>query len=376
MPIDLIWPACVLDIVGVQMDSVRWLSPRGIMVPAVALVAAGIAVIAIVLAPVAKGTAAGAVPSSVSLSAPASGVYGSTVTLTGTVWRTGTSPLVKVPGATVYLQRSVRGQNRFGNLATTRTSSSGGYAFSVRQTSAYDYRAYYPGSSTYRAAVSPVRYPVTNRYLALNSITTTNADTGALRVTGSVIPAPTSGTVVYLQQHLPEYRTWATVGSGRTAADKVTITTSRPGSVASYRLVTGSLYPYGPGTSTSKSFAHYVWRSGFAKQPISVYETGSATAMSNNSRGGLITILRDKNSLFVLPDAIGCRQARSITAQESASSGAASIDLGSATGTLAAGGAPVKLNADIGPGFDIGYGISALAASSQTNTTLELLCPN
>ncbi|MFC0629518.1 hypothetical protein ACFFGN_35980, partial [Kribbella deserti] len=222
----------------------------------IATVAAGaVAVGGLVMVPSAQG--AGSVRSSVSLAAPASGVYGSTIKLTGTVWRTGTT--TKLPGATVYLQRSVRGQNRYGNLTSTRTTSTGTFAFSVTQVSAYDYRAYYPGSATYTRAYSPVRYPVTNRYLAIESMSTTDADLGKLRAIGKSVPSLPDGSMVYLQRYSTDTRAWTTVAGGKSTAGRATIDATRPGSNDTYRLVTGSYWPYGPGTSTARQFAHYVW---------------------------------------------------------------------------------------------------------------------
>ncbi|MFC0626071.1 hypothetical protein [Kribbella deserti] len=237
----------------------------------------GAAVIGTVLmVPSAQG--AGSVRSSVSLSAPASGTYGTAASLTGTVWRTGTA--AKLPGATVYLQRSLRGQNKFANLTSTRTGSTGTFAFSTTL-AGFDYRVYYPGSATYMAAYSPVRQPATNRYVALDTMATTDAESGKLRAEGRIIPAPPNGTPVYLQRFSTDAGVWVNVASAGTAGTNVAINATRPGSAVQYRLTIGSLFPYGPGASTAKRFTHLVWRGAFTSYPLR--NTGATAITADRS---------------------------------------------------------------------------------------------
>ncbi|MFF0265569.1 hypothetical protein [Kribbella sp. NPDC004536] len=273
--------------------------------------------VSLVMIPAAQG--AGSARVSVSLAAPASAAYGSTIKLTGRVTRYHTTTGVR--SASVVLQRSVHAKNHYGNLASTRTSSAGSFAFSVKQVAAYDYRIYFPGNSTYARAYSPVRYPVTNRAQTIDSIATTNADLGELTVTGHATPAPANGAIVALQQYLPSYRVWATIASGKTSAGKVAIKVNRPGSVAAYRLMIGSVSTYGPGISPAKSFAHYVWRNAFAGGI-------DHAAYSVEARLQSIGILEDQpgqNSVHsyvagssgtwaeVGPKITGCREARQFT---------------------------------------------------------------
>ena len=255
--------------------------------------------------------AAGTVQTSVSLTAPPSGVYGSTISLAGTVWRTGTS--TKLRGVTVYLHRSVRGQNKYVTAGSTRTNNSGNYAFSVKQLSAYDYRVYFSGITIHRAAYSPVRYPYTARYLALDSITTVDPDVGQLRATGHANPVPTSHTTVTLQQYTAA-KTWVTIGTGKTdTSGKVTIEANRTGSTSYYRLVIGQAFPYGPGISKAKAFTHYVWRGAFTKH-VGTQGKGTLTVRSqaeDSQRASFYLEQSVRAEPFNLyPDITGCVQAR------------------------------------------------------------------
>lgn len=282
-----------------------------------ALVAA-VVVCGVLVATPAAG--AGSVSSSVSLNAPASGVYNSTIQLAGIVWRTGRSS-TRVTGATVYLQRSVRGSNRYGTLASARTNSTGTFVFSVRQTSAYDYRAYYPGSATYARSFSPARYPVTTQNLLLDSIATTDAETGQLTAKGRVYPAPPAGTVVYLQRLGTDPKVWTNQATGRTSGNTVTVNAVRPGSVGSYRLVINGRYPYGAGISTSKTHSHYVWRDALSKSARILGAEGPFEMyISAHPRyPGQLTmafIYRGANasSVTIRPNIQGCIEARHQTA--------------------------------------------------------------
>ncbi|MFC0625998.1 hypothetical protein [Kribbella deserti] len=338
--------------------------------------------------------AAGSVSSSLSLTAPASGVYGSTIKLTGMLWRTGTS--TKLPNTLVYLQRSVRGQNKFGNLTTTRTSSTGTYAFSIRQAYAYEYRTYFAGSPTYRPAYSPVRYPVTNRYLGFSSIATIDAESGQLRATGQAIPAPPAGTPVYLQRYSPESKTWAYLASGRTVTDgKVTVEAKQPGSIGSYRLAIGGLWPYGTGISATRRFAHYVWRGAFTK-PAQVTGDGTFTLSTPTQDPRRYAFYAEQTVkdgvLRIYPAAAGCKQARSYTSNR-VTGGPTNIIL---TGSISlsptqqlnesgqlgtAAGAGLSLATPANPDHDFSNGslkhsLHLEGSSNALFGTLELRCAN
>ncbi|MFF0265286.1 hypothetical protein [Kribbella sp. NPDC004536] len=263
------------------------------------------------------------------MSAPYSGVYGSTIRLSGAVSRTGTS--TKLRGVAVYLQRSVHGRRQFHTLAGTHTNASGAFVFSVKQLSAYDYRAYFPGTSRYRPAFSSVRYPVTTRYIALDSIATVDAFSGELRATGHAYPHPASGSLVYLQRYISTSKTWTNVATGKTTSTgQVTISGVRPGSISAYRLVIGSQGAYGAGISTAKSFAHYVWRGAFAK-PYHVTGAGQftlPTAADNPRRDVFYVEQHGADSfLYITPDVTGCKQASSYASERVAATGPTTIYL-------------------------------------------------
>lgn len=258
--------------------------------------------------------AAGTVRSAVSLSAPASGVYGSTIVLRGRVWRYGTS--TGLTGATVYLQRSVHGKRVWGNLRSGRAVSGGYFAFSVTQSSAFDYRIYYAGSTTYTRAYSPVRYPVTTQKVAFDSIATINDKTGQLKATGRVWPVPRNGTVMWLQRWTGS--SWVNQASGKVASGKVSVTAYRPGSVAYYRLMIPTRYPYGAGVSALRGFSHYVWRGAFDRPVSAVTGSGSThiafkNATQDPDRDEATIGIDHHGWIQVTPDTTRCNAAHATT---------------------------------------------------------------
>lgn len=241
----------------------------------VAVAAATALVIPVVAGPV-PAQAAGTVRSAVSLTGPTSGAYGATVTLRGTLWRYGTS--TKIAGAVVYLQRAYHNQKTWANLKSARTSTTGTFAFSITQGGAFDYRVYYAGSPTYTGALSNVHYPATLQKVVLRTLATTNQSSGALRATGSVYPAPPSGSPVVLQRWTGT--AWQTIGSGRsTGSTSVAVTATQPGSVATYRLVAPTRYPYGAGASNAAVLHHYVWRGAFKRPVLRTGGNGTFTVL-------------------------------------------------------------------------------------------------
>jgi hypothetical protein len=278
----------------------------------------GVVTVGVVLAlPVgaAPARAAGSVVSAVSLTAPGSGSYGSVITLRGRLWRYGTP--YGITRSKVWLQRTPHGRAAWTSIGAATTGSNGGYAFRVTQTGAYDYRVYYGGSVAFRAALSPVRYPVTNQVMAVASVVTANATTGVLRATGYVYPRPPDGRLVHLQRWDPEGRVWHGIGSGRTSGGRVIATAVRPGSVDSYRLVVPARSPYGAGVSAARSFAHFVWRGAFARGGV-VYSNGTGTfaipkASENPRRDTIVTYVGAFGWHEFAVDPAGCRHVATST---------------------------------------------------------------
>lgn len=265
---------------------------------AVAAIAAA-ALVAPITATTPSAEAAGSVKASVSLAAPTSGTYATNIKLTGTVWRYQTS--TKIAGATVYLQRATHGKTNWGNLTSTTSSITGTFAFAVMQTSAYDYRAYYPGSTTYTAAWSPVRYPAVLQKVVFSTIKTTSWEAGTLQATGYVYPAPPSGTQIWLQRYDSANKVWKNYISGRTTgASAVTIKGNVPGNVGTYRLYAPLRYPYAAGSSGAATYAHYRWRGAFTKPLIATGGTANpqfavipddpdkSAAMTSTNAGGSV----------------------------------------------------------------------------------------
>lgn len=272
--------------------------------------AAVIAVVGLLL-PAAPAQAAG-LRSALALTAPSSGPYGATITLTGRLWRYGTAyGIVRAP---VLLQRAPHGSGRWATLKSTTTGANGNYSFAVTQVGAFDYRAYYAGSTTYTPAISPVRYPATAYKVLLDSIATTDSFTGAMRITGRVLPAPPSGTVVQLQRW--DGRAWYTIEGGRTGGEKVTVTVNRPASTTSYRLLAPGHQPYVAGASAARSFANYVWRGAFARPLVSVDPAGYAVLPepSANPRRDRVDIVAGNGRPTTAGiNTSGCKQISTVT---------------------------------------------------------------
>jgi len=205
----------------------------------------------------------------INLIGPSSGTYNTTARLSGTAWRYGTS--TKIAGATVILQRTPHGGTTWSNLTSAKTTSTGTFAFGVTLTGAYDYRAYYAGSTTYTTAVSGKVYPAVKRAVAFDSIKTTDDGyeasnrIGTLKASGRAYPLLPNGTPVYLQRYDAAAKTWKTIGSSTASGSSAAIAVSAKvrGSVAPYRLHVPLKYPYAAGTSRAVTFAHYVWRGVF-----------------------------------------------------------------------------------------------------------------
>ncbi|HEY0688851.1 MAG TPA: hypothetical protein VGD71_07385, partial [Kribbella sp.] len=216
------------------------------------------------LAPLA--TTVGTVKSSVSLTGPTSGTYGTTVKLTGTAWRNGTT--TKIGGAKVWLQRATHGKTNWGSVTSATTAADGTFGFSVVQAAAYDYRAFYAGNTTYTPAWSPTRYPAVLQKVVFDSIKTTNWNLGTLQATGRVYPTPPSNTQIWLQRYDATNKVWKSYISGRTTGtNAVTIKGNVGGQVASFRLYAPQRSSYAAGASGSTTFTHYKWRGAFRSAP-------------------------------------------------------------------------------------------------------------
>jgi hypothetical protein len=194
---------------------------------------------------------------------PGAAPYGATVRLHGYLRdRTGAT----ITGQTVLIQRSPRNAGRWTTLTTRRLSAGQAtYAVDVRQTTAYDYRAHYPGSGRYAASTSRVAYPAVQWKVLFDSVRTVSHASGLLRATGRVYPA--AGTTVYLQRYVGTSRSWKSIAAGRSSGGSVTIDARVGGSVLLYRLFVPGRYPYAAGASAVRSHQHFVWR-GVFKRPL------------------------------------------------------------------------------------------------------------
>jgi hypothetical protein len=206
------------------------------------------------------------VKSSVSLTGPTSGTYGTTVKLTGTAWRYGTT--TKIGGAKVWLQRATHGKTDWGNVTSTTTTSTGTFGFSVVQAAAYDYRTFYAGSTTYTPAWSSTRYPAVLQRVIFDSIKTTNWTLGTLQATGRVYPTPPSNTQIWLQRYDTANKVWKNFASGRTTGtNAITVKFNIGGNTNTWRLSAPQRGYNAAGVSSSKAFTHYKWRGAFRSAP-------------------------------------------------------------------------------------------------------------
>jgi hypothetical protein len=219
-----------------------------------AIVATALCAAVTVAAP--HADAAGTVKSAVSLTGPTSGKYGTYVTLKGTAWRYGST--TKLTSATIWLQRAVHGQTAWSNVTSTKTSSTGTFAFTVVQRTAYDYRAYYAGSSVYTANASAKVYPAVLQNVLLDSLKTVDWNKGTLQATGRVYPTPPTGTTIYLQRYNESTKSWSNYISGKTTGtNAITIKGNVPANVGTYRLYAPLRYPFGAGYSANVRAANY-----------------------------------------------------------------------------------------------------------------------
>lgn len=247
--------------------------------------------------------AAGSVRSAVSLTGPTAGTYGSTIVLRGTLWRYRTS--TRIANATVYLERSPHGRGTWAGVKAAKTNSAGGFAFPVGLTAPYDYRVRFYGSRTYTGALSNVRYPVVLRKVLLDSLATTDGNTGALRATGRLFPAPPTRTPVYLYRWTGSG--WAWLATGYSSGNSVTVNATRPGSVAAYRLTVAARAPYGAGQSAARWYAHYVWRGAFHR-PYSGTGPGNMYVQDVPKRDVMTVHTRGHFQVTLFGN--GCRRAR------------------------------------------------------------------
>jgi len=112
---------------------------------------------------------------------------------------------------------------------------------------------------------APAAAAAPTRTVALTGIRTTDYTRGTLQVTGRLTPAPAQGTRVALQRWSPTLKRWEEVGHSRSNGVNVTLTTTQPGSIRSYRVAIGPQAPYAAAGSPGRTFQHFVWRGVFKR---------------------------------------------------------------------------------------------------------------
>lgn len=107
--------------------------------------------------------------------------------------------------------------------------------------------------------------------VSFDAIRTTSWETGSLRASGRVSPAPAAGSRVYLQRLMPS-GTWKNIGLTRaTGGTSVSVTARAAGSVLTYRLYV----PSSGRVSKAIRHQHFVWRGVFRKALLGKGGTGS-----------------------------------------------------------------------------------------------------
>jgi hypothetical protein len=282
------------------------------------LIAAATAAAALVVPVVAAAPAgaAGTVKSAVSLTAPTSAPYGTTISLTGTAWRYGTT--TKLVSATIWLQRSVHLKNTWSNVTSTHTSSTGTFAFSVKQVTAYDYRAYYGGSAVYTANVSAVRYPAVTQNIGSVSAADRNWDLGTMAVGGTLYPVAPAGVTIWVQRYDTVNKVWKNYFSGKAdGANTFEIRGNVPGSVGTYRVYAPVRYPYAAGYSKPFVFAHYKWRGAFKKATVATGGTNTpvfTVYAEDPNRTAADAFATSGGTVWADLNTVGCKRVRAYLA--------------------------------------------------------------
>jgi hypothetical protein len=265
------------------------------------------AVVAAVLVPVAGAQAVGTTAAALTLAAPATGTYGTAISLTGLLSKAGTA--TKISNGIVTLQRAPHGKATWKSQSSVHTTRTGVYKFPVTQLAGYDYRVYFAGTAVFKAAWSPVRYPVVTQAVGLSAIIPYNNHSGEFRASGQVTPVPPNGTPVYLDVF--NGKAWAAIGTGKTSAGKVTVAGTRPVGTANYRLRVAGRAGFGAGVSAAKSYANYIWRGAFAR-PFTVTGGGNTSVVVDTTDPirGWVTITSDQSANpDIMQDFHDCKQA-------------------------------------------------------------------
>jgi hypothetical protein len=326
---------------------------------------------------VASADAAGTVKASVSLTGPSSGVYGSPVTMSGTVWRTGTS--TKPVNATIWLQRTAHGGSTWSNVTSAHSSSTGTFSFTVTQGTPYDYRTYWGGSATYTTAVSPRLFPAVLQSVRFDSIRDLNWTLGTLEATATVLPVQVSGGKVWLQRYNATTKVWDNyISATTTGHSKVVIRANVNGTSALFRIYAPQRFAYSVGVSTTKQFSHFKWRGAYTKplaggpggtQDPSFYiasDSTRKTATLSAAKGG--SVWGDLNSA-------GCTKVTSTVTNFA--DAAATVGLGGLSVQLAAS-ATQTLNGTLSntPSVRLQVADTTSSAGPVDLTSTQLLCAN
>lgn len=302
-----------------------------------ALIVTGIGVPVSLAVTAGSADAAGTTKASVSLTGPTSGVYGSAVTMSGTVWRTGTS--TKLANATIWLQRTTHNASSWSNVTSTHSSSTGTFSFTVTQGTPYDYRAYWGGSAVYTTAVSPKTFPAVLQSVRFDTIRDLNWTLGTLEATATVLPVQVSGGTVWLQRYNATTKVWQNYISAKTTGhSQVTIRANVNGTSAWFRIYAPSRGVYSGNFSTTKQFNHYKWRGAYTK-PLVGAPGGTNDPyffIASESTRKTATLSADKNgSVYGDLNTSGCSRLTNKAVNNA--NAAANVGVGSQSFSLAAG---------------------------------------
>ena len=340
-----------------------------------ALVVAGTSVSA-VSAGAAPVDPAGTTKASASLTGPTSGVYGSRVTLSGRLWRTGTS--TNLANATVWLQRTTHNGSSWSNVTSTRSSSAGTFSFTVTQGTPYDYRAYWGGSATYTAAVSPKTFPAVLQSVRFDTIRDLNWTLGTLEATATLLPVQVSGGTVWLQRYNATTKVWQNYISARTTGhSKVTIRANVNGTSAWFRIYAPSRGVYSGNFSTTKQFNHYKWRGAYTKPLVGPFggTNDPLFFIASESTRKTATLSADKNgSVYGDLNTSGCSRFTSKAVNNA--DAAATVGIAGQSFSLAAGATRTTTSSMNTATIRLQVNDAGSTAGPVLVTETQLLCSN
>lgn len=218
----------------------------------------------------ASASSTGTVPTVITIQQPQINAAAGTAVLRGVLYRKG-QPSARIRTGVVYLQRMRPTSRVWTNVAVTRTSSTGSYAFTVGLPEPFVYRARFAGSPTYAPATSGAAWVPGRFRMWVTSFTQTDvdyhADPGAapgswLTATGRISPALRI-TNAWITRYNDAKRTWEQPADWKfsISGDRFTVTSTAKLGAGKFRLefeLAGGGFWYGTTSAVYQRTIHRV----------------------------------------------------------------------------------------------------------------------